>query len=194
MPGEDHEPVTDAELAQRAASGDREAFGILVTRHQASVLRLAQVITRSHDEAEDVLQQTFLAAWRGIRGFRAEASVRTWVLTIARHAALAQRGDVARQRTDPTPLDALGLRAGWGGPSPEQQMLESERAMLLATAFARLSAEDREIVTVRDFEGIPGEEAARLLGLSVPAMKSRLHRARLALAAAVREEVSHASR
>lgn len=194
MPGEDDQPLTDTALAQRAAAGDRAAFTELVTRHQASVFRLARVLARSRDEAEDALQQTFLAAWQHIGSFRGDASVRTWLLTIARHAVFARRSKLSREPVDPTPIDDLGVRAGWGGPSPEDEALSGERAALFAAAFGRLDADAREILTLRELEGLSGEETATLLGLSLPAMKSRLHRARLALAACVREEMGHAAR
>ncbi|MGE3958142.1 MAG: RNA polymerase sigma factor [Vicinamibacterales bacterium] len=194
MSGDTDQELTDALLAARAASGDRDAFGVLVTRHQAHVFRLAHLVTRSRDDAEDVLQQTFLAAWRSIGSFRAEASVRTWLLTIARNTAVGRRARDARHRIDPTPLDDLGLRAGWGGPSPEDEVLSREQSARLASALASLPVEDREIITLRDLEGMSGEETASMLGLTLAAMKSRLHRARMALAAAVREEMSHASR
>ena len=105
MSGEASEPLVDIALAQRAAAGDREAFGELVTRHQAHVFRLAHLLMRNREAAEDVLQQTFLSAWRAIGSFRADASVRTWLLTIARHAAFERRAQVSRERLDPTPLD-----------------------------------------------------------------------------------------
>lgn len=194
MPSEDSQPLTDAALAQCAAGGDRDAFSALVTRHQASVFRLAHLLARSREEAEDVLQQTFMSAWQHIGRFRGEASVRTWLLTIARHEAFARRTKLLRERVDPTPIDDLGVRAGWGGPSPEQLVMESERAALVQAAWMRLDPEDREILTLRDLEGLPGDQAAAVLGLGLAAMKSRLHRARLALAACVREEMGHAAR
>lgn len=119
--------------------------------------------------------------------------MRTWLLTITRNTALTARGRQSREPIDPTPLDELGIRAGWGGPSPEDLALQVERHDLLVAAFARLSADDREILTLRDLEELSGDATAQVLGVSLPAMKSRLHRARLALAARVREEHSHAT-
>lgn len=195
MPGEG-ESLIDIALARRAAGGDREAFGALVTRHQASVFRLARLLTRTPGDAEDILQQAFLSAWTGLRQFRGEASVRTWLLTITRNAALSQRTRAAREPVDPTPIEDLadlGVRAGWGGPTPEDLAIASEQRHHLAAAFAGLDALDREILTLRDLEDLPGEDTAALLGLSLPAMKSRLHRARMTLAALVREEGTHAT-
>ena len=186
--------LSDFERLRRSAAGDRDAFDEIVLRHHASVFRLARLLASGMEEAEDVLQQTFLSAWRGAGQFRGEASVRTWLLTIARHAALRMRERRTREPLDETPLDELGMRAGWGAPDPETLAVAAERRGLLAAAFAALSAEDREILTLRDLEGLSGDDAAALLGLSVPAMKSRLHRARLTLAARVKSEVSRATR
>lgn len=172
---------------------DRAAFDAHVAEHQASVFRLARLLTRTQDDAEDVLQQTFLSAWRHRAQFRAEASVRTWLLTIARNTALSTRARQSREPRDDTPLDELGIRAGWGGPTPEDLAICGERHERLTRAFAQLTADEREILTLRDLEELSGDSTAQLLGLSVPAMKSRLHRARLALAALMREETSHAS-
>jgi RNA polymerase sigma-70 factor (ECF subfamily) len=182
VPGEDQGLIT------------REAFDAQVVEHQASVFRLARLLTRSQADAEDVLQQTFLAAWRHRAQFRAEASVRTWLLTIARNTALTARTRQSREPFDDTPLDELGIRAGWGGPNPEDLAISGERHARLTAAFARLAADDREILTLRDLEELSGDATAQLLGVSLPAMKSRLHRARLALAALVREEDVHAPR
>lgn len=194
MSGEDNQPLIDRSLAARASAGDREAFTELVVRHQASVFRLAHLLAGSREEAEDVLQQTFLSAWQHMGSFRGDASVRTWLLTIARHEVFARRTKLARERVDPTPIDELGVRAGWGGPSPEQLAMAGEREAIVQAAWTRLDPDDREILTLRDLEGLPGDQAAAVLGIGLAAMKSRLHRARLALAACVREEMGHAAR
>lgn len=193
MPDAQDEALIDLELVRRSADGDREAFGTLVTRHQASIFRLARLMVRTREEAEDVLQQAFLSAWQGAGAFRGESSVRTWLLTIARNSALTRRARVAREPIDPTPIDELGLRAGWGGPNPEQLAVAAEQRDRLAAALAGLAPEEREILTLRDLEGLLGDDVAAMLGLTMAAMKSRLHRARLRLAAAVRGATTHAT-
>lgn len=193
MPDQPAEGLTDQTLLVRAAAGDHAAFDLIVERHRASVFRLARLLAPQPDEAEDVLQQAFLAAWRHAAQFRGEASVRTWLLTITRHTALRARERRQREPLDETPLDELGRAAGWGGPDPEALALAGERRDLLAAAFAALPPDDREVLTLRDLEGLSGEQTAALLGVGLAAMKSRLHRARLALAVRVRNEVSHAT-
>ena len=182
------ERVDDGEALRRTAAGDREAFALVVARHQASVFRLAEILTRDRSAAEDLLQQTFLSAWQAAAQFRADASVRTWLLTIARHAAFRHQERRAREPVDAAPpetLDELGVRAGWGGPDPEALAIAAQDRDRVSAALASLAPEDREILTLRDLEDVSGDDAAALLGLSRAAMKSRLHRARMKLAAAL---------
>ena len=145
-------------------------------------------------EAEDVLQQTFLAAWRAASGFRGDAQVKTWLFTIARNTAAKARDRAQRSPVADVPIDTLGVEAGWGSDDPETMALAAERRDLLRAAFDSLDDEAREVLTFRDLEGLSGEGPAALLGGSVAAMKSRLHRARRTLAARVRGEVRRATR
>lgn len=183
--------LTDATLLARSAAGEAAAFEAFVARHQASVYRFARTQVARGDAAEDLLQQTFLSAWQAAGDFRGDGSARAWLFTITRHAGSRWRERDARVTVDDTPVDELGLAAGWGGPNPELQAMHRQMQARVGEALARLGAEDREILTLRDLEGVPGDEAAALLGIGLPAMKSRLHRARLRLAVLVREGGSH---
>lgn len=179
--------LTDNVLLQRAAAGDADAFRLLVTRYRAPLFRYLSALTHSPADAEDLLQETFLSAWRAAPSFRADASPRNWLYTIARNAAWHHNEKQARMPPAPEPIEDLGLAAGWGA-SPEQAVLRAERAGLLAAALASLSPPDREVILLRDSEGLSGEAVAALLSLSLPAMKTRLHRARLRLMAALAKE------
>lgn len=177
----------DLELIRLSAGGDRSAFASLVERHQAAVFRFARAMTSDEGAAEDALQETFLAAWRGAAGFRGEASVRSWLLTITRNAVNRQH----RRRVDEPavmePLGTLGLEAGWGTTDdPESLALARESRELLARAMSRLDDDARAVLTLRELEDFSGEETAAILGITLAATKTRLHRARLKLAAAVR--------
>lgn len=194
MSGQEAGSLTDRTLLHRAAAGDRGAFECIVERHQASVFRLARAVVSDAREAEDVLQQAFLAAWQSAGQFRGEASARTWLLTIARHAALRARARRAREPIEEVALDDLGVRAGWGGPDPEMLALAADARERLEAALARLTPAEREVLVLRELEGLSGAETATVLGVGQAAMKSRLHRARLALAAALRSEVRRATR
>lgn len=183
------DPTTyDIELISRTAEGDRRAFAELVERHAAAVLRLATAVTGSSAAAEDVLQQAFLSAYRNASSFRGDASVRTWLLTIARHAAHRLRVENRRQELVEQNLVRLGVEAGWGSDDPEAIAIAAEQRVALQTAMSGLSSEDQEVLVLRDLEGLRGAEAAEVLGISERALKSRLHRARLRLAAALRQQ------
>lgn len=172
----------------RAAHGEGGAFDELVRRHEGRVFRLVRAATATREDAEDALQEAFLAAYRACGSFRGESAVRTWLLIIARNAAYHVRQRRARTETaaaDDT-LESLASAAGWGDTDPERRFEERERRDRLTAALATLAPSDREVLVLRDMEELSGDAVARALGLTVPAMKSRLHRARLKLAAALR--------
>jgi RNA polymerase sigma-70 factor, ECF subfamily len=179
--------TTDLVLLQRAAAGDRPAAARFVERHQSAVFRHASFLTATREDAEDVLQETFLAALRGAGGFRGDASARTWLFTIARHAALRKPREVLV--ADEAGLELLAEQAGWGTENPESLAALAEDRQRLESALRALAAEDRDVVLLRDYEGLSGEETARALDISLAAMKSRLHRGRLRLAALLRSGV-----
>jgi RNA polymerase sigma-70 factor (ECF subfamily) len=180
----------DVEILRRAADGDREAFERIVSRYEASVYRFVCTLTPDRSRAEDALQETFLAAWRGARSFRHESAVATWLFAIARHAVDRQ---FRRRAGEPSadnqvPLETLGIAAGWGRDNPEESLLRAEQRAIVTRALDGLSDTDRQVLVLRDLEGLDGEEAARVLGLTLTALKSRLHRAQLRFAAALGEE------
>lgn len=185
---------SDVDLLRASGAGDTEAFAVLVDRHQARAFRFALALTPTRQAAEDVLQQAMLSAWRSAAHFRADATVRTWLLTIVRNAAYHDCVRRRREPLDDRSLDDLGLDAGWGAPSQERALLDRERHDALARALDRLPDDDRAVVVLRDLEGLSGDDACAVLQLSLAAMKSRLHRARLRLAAEVRKEMSDVAR
>lgn len=182
---------SDLELVHRSRDGDRAAFSELVERHQAAVFRFARSISGDVTEAEDALQETFISAWRHAAQFREEGSVKGWLYSIARNAVLSAKRKAASRPVEYEPtLEALGRSAGWGDASQGLAAV-LERRDSVEHALSRLSPEDQEILLLRDVEGLSGEETARLLGLGLPGVKTRLHRARLRLAAALREGGFH---
>jgi RNA polymerase sigma-70 factor (ECF subfamily) len=179
-------PITsDRDLITRVGEGDRRAFELLIERHAAAVLRLATALS-DPATAEDAMQQTFLNVYQNAARFRGDASVRTWLLTIARNTAFRLHGKTQREELVEEPLMQLGLDAGWGSDDPEAIAIAAERKGALRKALSLLSAEDREVLVLRDLEGLRGAEAAEVLGVGERALKSRLHRARLRLAVALR--------
>lgn len=178
---------SDAELLARTAAGEREAFDRFVERHQTAVLRLLQAGARSTADAEDALQDAFVAAWRNAGTYRGAGVARGWMLTIARRALQRRYRRRVGEPVRYTALDDLGAEAGWGTAEPPDVLYDRlEDRALLARALARLAPEDREVLVLRDLEELSGEDTAAALDLTLPAMKSRLHRARLRLAAQLR--------
>lgn len=183
----------DRELLRRTAGGDQAAFATFMSRHEAAVLRFSQTLVRDPAAAEDALQETFLSAWRRASTFRGEGSARSWLFTIARRWVLRSGRRESRVTTeDPSSIEELALRAGWGRTrSTEGWESRLDDRLHLEQAFARLSPGDREVVLLRDLEGLSASEAAEVLGIEVPALKSRLHRARLRLTALVGRRDQH---
>lgn len=172
----------------RAAAGDRGAFSDIVRRHQRAVLGFLRWASATPAAAEDALQDTFVAAWRHAGDLRGVA-VRPWLLTIARRALARGQRRRAGEPPDTDPLSALGERAGWGSEDPEAIVAAAEQRAVLEAALQRLGDEAREAIALVDLEGLGYVDAAAIAEVALPAFKSRLHRARLELAANLREEV-----
>lgn len=184
------DPAFDHELLERTAAGDRAAFEAFAARHQAAVFRHASCLMNRREDAEDVLQETFLSAFKAASQYRGDASARTWLLRIARNAALRRAGERQPDTEPDVALEAMAVRAGWGTSNPESLAILAEDRGRLQRALAALPGEEREILLLRLWEGLSGDETAALLGISLPAMKSRLHRARLRLASLLRARES----
>ncbi len=176
----------DEELVERARRGDRAAFRAIAERHGPSLFRYARTLTARREDAEDVLQDALVAALESLSGFRGEASLQTWLFTILRNAAYRLNSRRARAPQPIGDLEALGRAAGWGEDDPESLAVLAEDRDRLRQALDSLRPNDREILLLRDLEGMRGDRTCVVLGLSQAAMKSRLHRARLRLAVAVR--------
>lgn len=192
MPGEDADGLIDRALLARCAAGDRDACGAFLARHLDAVHRFARAVAGDEVAAEDAVQETFLAALRSAGSFQGEGA-RAWLLTIARNAVHRQHRRRAGEPPRFEPLDALGAAAGWGAEDdgPEAALLDAERRAAFGAALDALSPEDREVIVLRDLEGLSGDEAAAVLGLPLATMKTRLHRARLRFAAALRTGAPH---
>lgn len=187
---QDSHAVDDSELLRALAGGGRDAFVALVHQHGAAVHRLAVAMTGSRAAADDVSQEAFLAAWRFAPSFRG-GSARAWLLRITRNAVHRSRRRRVGEPSHQEPLDELAITAGWGdrAQSPDfERALESRE--LLGRALSSLQTSDQEILTLIELEGMTLAEGASMLELEIPALKSRLHRARLRLLAAVRELTS----
>ncbi|ADJ44471.1 RNA polymerase sigma-70 factor, ECF subfamily [Amycolatopsis mediterranei S699] len=182
--------IDDAELLARAAGGDHTAFGALVREHTPRMYRVALRITGSAAEAEDVVQEAWLAAWRSLAGFRQESAVSTWLYRVVTNSALAvlrrRRPTVSLDDPDPQSTVDSALFAA-AVPGPEGRVVRAEEVDAVLRAVGRLEVSQRVPLVLRELEGLSYEEVADVLDVNVGALRSRLHRARVALLAELRE-------
>lgn len=182
--------ASDEKLLGRSAAGDRDAFAELVGRHQAGLYRFTLRSCASEREAEDVVQEGLLAAWRGAGGFRGDSSARTWLYQVVVNACRRRR---RRRAGEPTRHEPLEQAAELPGPEshPDERVAARQVGNAIDLALAEMPEEARHVLILRDVDGLSGEETAAALGLSLAAMKSRLHRARLELKARVERRLGH---
>ncbi|MBB4684708.1 RNA polymerase sigma factor [Amycolatopsis jiangsuensis] len=173
--------LADRKLVEDAAAGDHAAFDTLVRRHTPMMYRVALRITASPPEAEDVVQEAWLSAWRSLPSFRQESRVSTWLYRVVTNGALAQ----LRRRPPTVPLhEAAGQVTGT---TPEHRVVDAEQVDAVLRAIARLEVSQRVPLVLRELEGLSYEEVADILEVGVPALRSRLRRARVALLGQLRE-------
>jgi RNA polymerase sigma-70 factor (ECF subfamily) len=162
----------------RARAGDTAAFAALVRRHQDRVFGFILRMLDARDEAMELTQDVFVKAWQALPGWRPEARFSTWLLQIARNAALDQ---LRRRRVVQfAPLDD-GMDVADTAPGPEARYASRQRQALLENALQQIAAEHREILLLREIEDLSYAELAAVLGIAEGTVKSRLARARAAL-------------
>ena len=182
----------DRELVAKAQRGDGTAFAELVARHQRQLYRLALRMTGSEADAQEVLQEAFLNAYQKLPNFRGEAQFSSWLYRIAANSALMR---LRRKRRAPDalqdqPLELQGPKFSVEGflepqndwsQRADTQMMDRELGQAIDQAVTALPEDYRTVFLLKDVDGLSNEEIASALDLTVPAVKSRLHRARLAL-------------
>lgn len=154
-------PVSDPDLVRRARDGDEAALSALVRAHSDAVFRVAFSIVGDRDLAEDVSQDAFLKAFRGLSGFRGDAAFRTWLLTIAANAARGALRRAGRRRE--TDLDSVPVVAS-GDRSPEEGAELSEEGARARRALALLPEKQRLSVQLRVDEGLSFREIGEIIG------------------------------
>lgn len=182
---------TDEELIDRIIAGRGELLEELISRYEDRVYALAFRMTGNRQDAEDVLQDTFLNVVRSLGGFRGGSSFSTWLYRIATNAALTRLRQLKRRNMGEEEfLDGVySLKQTAAGNTmltdwslePENRLLDREARTMMDQAIGELPEIYRAVFVLRDVEGLPAAEVADILELSVPAVKSRLHRARLYL-------------
>jgi RNA polymerase sigma-70 factor (ECF subfamily) len=187
MTGESVGQASEALLVEAARRGDRAALSRLLEQHQQRVFGFGVKMCGDVEDAKEVAQETLLTLVRTLPGFRGEASISTWLYTVARSFCIKKR-----RRTKGAPphherLDTVTQEAAPDAASavstPEQMLLSREARDAVAAGLDMLDPDWREVIVLRDIEGLSAAEVAEVTGLGVAAVKSRLHRARAALRA-----------
>src|SRR5947199_4306945 len=183
-----NEPVSDEMAVVNAAkAGDVTAFEELVRRCDRNVFRIAQHITQNREDAEDVVQDAFFKAYSNLAQFQGQSKFYTWLVRIAVNEALMKLRRRRPERTVSldedvkTEDDSVPREVADWSPNPEQQYTQAELREILDKTIHGLPATFRTVFVLRDVEGLSTEETADALDLSIPAVKSRLLRARLQL-------------
>ena len=190
----------EADLIKRLRRADPDAIEALMERFAAKAFRLAHGITKNSADAEEVVQDVFAGIVQKIASFQGRAALWTWIYRVTTNAALNKRRGKRRQVEVPLEPDLPAFKpdghrdgdrafllADWSQ-RPDQVLLSKEGQAIVNAALARLPDDYRAVVVLRDVEELSNEEAAEILGESVGSVKSRLHRARMAL----REQLTRA--
>jgi len=182
---------TDADLVAASRNGCKESFGALVERYQDRVFNLSYRLTGNHEDAADAAQETFLKAFRNLDSFRSDSAFYTWVYRIAVNTIRSKQRYRATRPTEKSieaargnaedPRYSLKVEMSSDGPDPVEEASVNENRQLVEQAIARLSEDQRMLIVLRDIEGHNYAEIAGLLDCPSGTIKSRLHRARLAL-------------
>jgi RNA polymerase sigma-70 factor, ECF subfamily len=182
--------ILEADLIACARQGDERAIAELFRRHYGSSLRLARGILRQHDDAQDAVQTGFFLAFRRLGDFRGAASFKTWITRIVVNCCLLQLREARRKvawvqledRYETPVIDTLSSPV----PTPEKSAWCSEISSAFSVAVARLPKHQREVYTLFAISGMSLREVATALGLTVPATKTRLFRARAGIRMSLR--------
>jgi RNA polymerase sigma-70 factor, ECF subfamily len=170
--------LTDAELVESCLAGTRESFDVLVERHQRHVYQLCYRFVGNHEDASDLAQDVFIRAYRGLRNFKRQASLGTWLYRISVNVCLNK---VGAKTPKPEALDPLLAASDERIASPAESaadaVLRGERAVQVRAAIARLPKKQRTTLILRVYHDLPHEEIAGILGSSVGAVKANFFHA-----------------
>jgi RNA polymerase sigma-70 factor (ECF subfamily) len=176
----------DVELVSLAQQGQTRAFDELVRRYQDRVYRLCYKILRHEEDAAEALQDAFLSAFKGLPRFKSESTFSTWLYRIATNASLMKYrrrrdGHVSYEQSQTGSEDNEPMAIADWSTQPLDDLLDTETREILSREIDQLPENEREVFILRDIMEQSNEEVAKELGLTVAAIKSRLHRARVHL-------------
>ena len=186
--------LDEKQLVKRAQAGDKQAFGALVRTYQRRIFRLAMGMVRNEDDALDIAQETFVKAHRNLDRFKGDAAFYTWLYRIAKNLCIdhlrKRRGEQVEYddgvgRDDAAQGDTLGLDAPSKRDGPSKRLMNSELGAQLHAALQTLSEDHREILLLREVEGLSYEELAETLEIKKGTVMSRLFHARKKMQAAL---------
>jgi RNA polymerase sigma-70 factor (ECF subfamily) len=210
-PADGQGAAADAALLKRLRAGDQAAFATLLDRHGGALLRLARTFVKVPAVAEEVVQDTWLAALDGLAGFEGRSSLRTWLFRILANRARTRAVKEGRSvpwsslgpQDDGPAVDPESFQAdghwrepvtGWTEDDPERLVLGAETRAAIEAAIAALPEGQRAVITLRDVEGVEAEEACQILGLTETNQRVLLHRARARVRAALHQHLGGARR
>ncbi len=192
-PADPADSADDHALMRRIATGDAHAFRGLVERHQKAVVGTAAKMLGSYDDAEDIGQQVFLRVWKNAKRYRPDARFTTYLFTITRNLVFNEtrrRGRKKEVSADEIEENTGHLTEERAELRPDEQLLQEELRQAVDRAIASLPEAQRMAVVLRRYEQLPYEEIAKVLDLSVSAVKSLLFRARTALRESLAEHLT----
>jgi RNA polymerase sigma-70 factor (ECF subfamily) len=182
----------DLQLVERVREGDKRAYGLLVEKYRRKIIRLLSRMVRDPDDLEDIAQETFIKAYRALPQFRGDAAFYTWLYRIAVNTAknfLVARGKAMRTVSDQAVNDEdepderlLAQEIG----TPETELLSKQVAIAVNEAVDALPEELRQAITLREMEGMSYEEIAEYMACPIGTVRSRIFRAREAIASKLR--------
>jgi RNA polymerase sigma-70 factor (ECF subfamily) len=182
--------LNEPELIQSSAHGDRDAFALLLERYQKQVYHHALRMVGNPEDAADLTQETFLKVWQGLAAFQGESAFSTWLYRVTGNVCIdflrrekKRQGDLSLEGSE----GALCAAVPDAAPSPHGALEEKERARSLQAGLLALSPEHRQVLVLREINGLSYEEIGQALGLSPGTVKSRIARARLSLAKFLRK-------
>src|SRR6476646_9873789 len=164
---------TDAELVQACLSGSREAFDVIVERHQRHVYQLCYRFAGNHEDASDLAQDVFLRAYRGLHTFKGNSAFSTWLYRIGVNVCLNRLGSRAQKSTTLDAADRPDFRAE----RADARLLRGERAAEVRAAIARLPKKQRAALVLRVYHDLPHDQIAEIVGTSVGAVKANFFHA-----------------
>ena len=181
----------DQQLVERVQKGDKQAFDMLVIKYQGRVMSMVSRLVRDHHEAQDIVQEAFIKAYRALPRFRGDSAFYTWLYRIAMNTAknyLVSKG--RRPAIGGVELDeaeVVGIPKLQDIESPERQLLRDELEQVINSAIRKLPDDLRTAITLREFDGLSYEEIAQIMDCPVGTVRSRIFRAREAIDKQIKE-------